>query len=128
MSEHICHPASFRLEAKYQGICVECGAGGPFHAHHVVDKQTLRKYGFRGNGLYDTRNAMRLCRNLDGKNCHLQFENCRIKIRTTKLSDDNIEYAFEALGVYAYDYLRREYDDATCPDPRLELKLEELAA
>lgn len=113
---------SFRLEARYQLVCAACGGTGRFQAHHVVDKAELSKKGLRGNDLYDTRNAMRLCEDLDGPRCHMQFENRRITISTKKLTDDNIEYAFEELGAYAYDYLRQEYDD-TDPDPRLERAL-----
>jgi hypothetical protein len=120
----IANPESFRAEARWQRVCVECGAGGPFHAHHVVDKAVLRnRAGLKGNALYDTRNAMRLCGGLVGARCHLQFENRRLRIATGKLSDDNIAYAFEVLGAYAYDYLRQEYDDSE-EDPRIKLALE----
>lgn len=118
----IANPKSFREEAKWQRVCAKCGAGGAFHAHHVVDKAILRnRCGLRGNALYDTRNALRLCEGLDGKRCHLNFENRGVRLSTRRLTDDNIEYAFEVLGAYAYDYLRQEYDDVTDPDPRLEL-------
>lgn len=36
-----------------------------------------------------------------------------------ELTDENIEYAFYALGVRAADYLRRYYDDSV-PDIRIE--------
>lgn len=115
---------AFHLEAQWQIGCAACGAvGKPFHAHHVVDKQTLRRERhITGNAAYDTRNALRLCAGLDGPRCHMQFEHARITIPTTKLLDENIAYAFEVLGLWAADYLRREYDDTT-PDPRI-LRLE----
>jgi hypothetical protein len=122
----VANPSSFHAEARFQIACAACGAiGRPFHAHHVVDKQTLKWWGVPvGDELYDTRNAMRLCEDLDpSKRCHLQFENGRISIFLTALSDENIEYAFEVGQLRAYDYLHREYagDDA-----RVELKLAEL--
>ena len=120
----IANPASFRAEARYQRVCAKCGKAGGFHAHHVVDKAILRdRCKLSGDDLYDTRNALRLCEGLDGNRCHLQFENRRIAITTRMLTDDNIEYAFEVLGAYAYDYLRQEYRDHPTPDPRLELAL-----
>jgi hypothetical protein len=123
----VANPASFHAEARFQIACAACGAiGKPFHAHHVVDKQTLKWWGVPvGDELYDTRNAMRLCEDLDTKRCHLQFENGRISIFLTALSDENIEYAFEVGGLRAYDYLHREYAGE---DDRVELKLEELEA
>lgn len=114
----ICNPSSFRLEARAQRVCAVCQGTGQFHAHHVVDKAILRRYGRTGNALYDTRNALRLCEGLGTKRCHFQFENRRIVVTTKMLLDDNIVYAFEVLGIFAADYLRREYDDAD-PDPRL---------
>lgn len=122
----ICNPSSFRLEARSQRVCAICQGTGSFHAHHVVDKAKLRRYGKTGNALYDTRNALRLCEGLDTKRCHFQFENRRVTLTTKMLLDENIEYAAEVLGPYAVDYLRAEYDD-TDPDPRL-IELEHMAA
>jgi hypothetical protein len=119
----VANPASFREEARWQTVCAYCGKTGPFQAHHVVDKAILRdRCQLSGNALYDTRNALRLCEGLDTARCHFQFENRRIRIRTTMLTDDNIAYAFEVLGPYAYDYLRQEYAYVP-PDPRIELAL-----
>ena len=118
---------AFRLEAQWQVACGACGAvGKPFHAHHVVDRQILRRErGIVGNAAYDTRNALRLCAGLDTERCHMRFENggvAAVTIPTSNLLDENIAYAFEVLGLWAADYLRREYDD-TARDPRI-LKLE----
>lgn len=113
---------AFRDEARWQRVCAnpDCASSGYFHAHHVVDKRLLEdRCHLKGKQLYDTRNALRLCEGLDGNRCHMQFENRRLAIRTRWLTDDNIVYAFEKLGPYAYDYLRAEYDDVTDPDPRL---------
>jgi hypothetical protein len=90
----------------------------------VVDKATLKtRCHLTGDALYDPRNALRLCEGLDTNRCHMQFENRRVEITTAMLTDDNIEYAFEVLGIYAYDYLRREYDNAAC-DPRIQREFE----
>lgn len=118
---------AFRDEARWQQVCANpaCRSMGSFHAHHVVDKQVLKnRCGLKGNALYDTRNALRLCEDLDGMRCHFQFENRRLAIRTRWLTDDNIKYALEVLEEYAYDYLRAEYDDVADPDPRIAALLE----
>ena len=125
----ICNPGAFRDEARWQRVCAnrDCGSSGHFHAHHVVDKAILRnRCHLDGNELYDTRNALRLCEGLDGNRCHMQFENRRVAIRTRWLTDANIEYAFEKLGLYAADYLRAEYDDQSDPDPRIKAREEAL--
>jgi hypothetical protein len=116
------NPESFRLEGRSQIVCAVCRRPGkPFHTHHVVDMAILKnRCGLRGNALYDTRNALRLCQALGDPDCrcHFQHENYRRLVKTTELLDDNIEYAAEVLGEYAPDYLRREYDDSD-PDPRI---------
>lgn len=105
-------------------VCARCGKPGPFHAHHVVDKQTLKNWGVPEADRYDTRNAMRLCEGLDTAKCHMRFEKKVVgfEIALTKLSDDHIEHAFEKGGTRAYNFLKREY---TGEDPRVERKLEE---
>jgi len=106
---------SFRAEARYQGLCAVLGTGGDFLAHHVVYEQVLKnRLRLRGNALYDTRNALRL-----SKKAHDNHHHAHRKVRTVELLDQNIEYAFVALGAYAGDYLRRYYDDVTQPDPRI---------
>lgn len=118
------NPASFHDEARWQRVCANCGATGSFHAHHVIDKQTLRRKlgcGKRDPRLYDTRNSLRLCEGLNGPRCHMNSEwggVSRVKVPTSRLRDANIEYAFEILGAYAADYLRHEYDDEA-GDPRI---------
>lgn len=117
-------PRSFWLEARSQLVCAYCGKPRPFHAHHAVDRNTLKLYGRTGVALFDTRNALRLCDDLlagiEGR-CHLQFENRRIAVSTLMLKDCNIDYAYEVMGQAAYDYLRREY--AVADDPRVGLQL-----
>jgi hypothetical protein len=95
---------SFYLEARSQVVCANCQTGARFHAHHVLDKQTLRK---RGEPLYDTRNALRLC-----TRCHMQFEWAgpgKVAIPVAKLLDINICYLWEVLGVASQNYLTRRY-------------------
>lgn len=125
----ICNPSSFHAEARYQRVCAACGKARPFHAHHVIYEQELRRaLGLpkRDPGLYDTRGALRLCALMDS-NCHMRHHHGIAVVKTTKLTDDNVAYAFEVLGLYGADYLRSKYDD-TLRDPRI-LKLElELAA
>lgn len=116
----ISNPSSFWHEARFQRVCAVCHGVGPFNAHHVVDKAELRKLGFPRSQWYDTRNALRLCEGIMTRRCHFQHENVRRLVKTSELLDQNIDYAFEALGAYAYDYLLREYDD-TEPDARIKL-------
>lgn len=114
LGDPICNPESFRLEAKSQRVCAVTGQPGNFLAHHVVYEQDLkRRLGLSGNQLYDTRNARRI-----SKRAHDNHHAAHRRIKTTELTDDNIEYAIEKLGIYAYDYLRRKYDDSE-EDPRV---------
>lgn len=117
----VANPSSFWNEARFQTTCAACGKARPFQAHHIVDKAILRnRCGLDGDALYDTRNALRLCQELGNPNvrCHFQHENSRRKVRTIELTDAGIVYAFEMLGLFGADYLRREYDD-TEPDGRI---------
>ena len=84
-------------------------------------KQVLEKYGKMGNEVHDTRNALRVCTELDN-NCHMRHHHAVRKILTVELVDENIEYAFEVMGLYAADWLRQYYDDSV-QDRRI-LKLE----
>lgn len=119
-AEHaISNPSSFWHEAQSQRCCAVCHSIAPWHAHHVVDKQVLKRQGLQRNELYDTRNALRLCQMVGVSNrCHFQHENRRRLVKTSELLDQNIEYAFEVLGSYAPYYLRDEYDDSA-GDPRI---------
>lgn len=120
-SRPVRNPLSFRQEARWQRVCAVCKQAREFHAHHVVDMQTLRNQcGIVGNAAYDTRNALRLCQALGDPEvrCHFQHEHSMRNVKTKELRDENVEYAFEVLGAYAYDFLRREYDDSE-PDERL---------
>lgn len=107
---------SFVAEAQYQGHCMGCESLAVWQPHHVVYRQECRR---RGAPEWDPRNVLRVCI-VPITGCHYRHHDGTqgTPITTAKLTDDNIEFAFEVLGVYAVDYLRRHYDDSE-PDPRL---------
>lgn len=111
--------AAFRDEARFQRVCAETGASGPWHAHHVVEKKHCRENGWP---LYDPRNALRLA-----YDTHMTGQTAAMRrVKTTNLLDCNIAFAVECMGSgRATDYLRRYYDDSD-PDPRL-IELERMA-
>lgn len=111
VSTSISNAASFRAEARWQRVCAICGAGGAFQAHHVVPKHVLRRLGLP---LYDPRNALRLC-----TQCHMLFEwggPGKVPIPVLRLTDQNICYVWETLGV-AVVRLERKYGNFN-HDPR----------
>lgn len=121
MPPSVANPQSFHAEARWQGVCAWCGKGGPYHAHHVVDQQTLKGLGISGNALYDPRNALRLC----ARTCHFQFEwggVAKIELPLTHLPDAAIAYAAEVFvdPGKAYNYLTRRYVGS---DPRVDALL-----
>lgn len=80
--------------------CRGCLTKKAAHAHHVVYEQELNH---RGLPPYDRRNRMALC-----VDCHFgQHRNKPLPV--SLLSDENMDYAFEVLGAFAYDYLKRRY-------------------
>lgn len=99
----------FAGAAMKQRCCAVCGQGGQFDAHHVVEKQYLKKNKLP---LWDERNALRLC-----TRCHHQHTVRSKKVPLGALTQENIDYAVLLLGDYASDYLTRRYDGQ---DPRLE--------
>lgn len=101
----------FREAAMAQRVCRGCGRTDRWAAHHVVYAQEVRR---RGGNEWDGRNAMRLCDRCHGKHHGPQ------RIALGRLSEANLDFAFELLGPFAYDYLRRRY---TGDDPRLEDRL-----
>lgn len=119
----ISNKQSFHNEARSQHKCAVCGEEkAPWQAHHVVAKSLLKR---EGKPQYDTRNALRVCRMGVGKNCHGRHEHSVRKIRTSELTQDNIDYAFYLLGAYAFDYLSAHYD---VDDERLDEGLAEALA
>lgn len=113
---------AFHDAAKFQRVCAMCDKPLPFHAHHVIYEQDARNaLGVRKHhqSLYDPRNSLRLCDRY-GNDCHMRHHNanCPEEVKTIKLKDENVAYAFEILGLYGADYLRRKYDD-TEQDPRI---------
>lgn len=108
----ISDPHSFWLQARSQGVCTICRRGGDFSAHHVVFRRWLKK---NHKPLHDPRNARRLC-----PSCNLNFEARSIEFPLERLLDVNIDYAFEVMDAYAYDWLRQNYSG---DDPRLDVML-----
>lgn len=103
---------NFWLAAAGQRVCAKCGkAKGYWDAHHVVEKQALKKLGME-HLVWDPRNARRLC-----EDCHGGQTSKLRKVRLKDLTDDNIAFAFEALGDFAFDYLQRNYRGE---DPRVQ--------
>lgn len=104
--------AAFRLAAARQGRCAVCRLDRErWDAHHVLYMQELRR---RAIFPWSPDNALRLCRA-----CHGAHHNRSRTVCVTELPDEAITYVVEQLGPYGVDWLRRYYDDATDPDPRL---------
>lgn len=92
--------------ARQQLLCAQCDrATRNWDAHHVIEKQELRRRGFDE---WDPRNALRLCSG--PLSCHAQHTGAAKRVDLKNLTDENLDYAFWALGAYAYDYLHRRYD------------------
>lgn len=86
--------------------------------HHVVYRNKLRRERLPE---WDPDNGLPLCRD-----CHDAHHYAPGKaLPLTCLRDENIAFAFAALGAYAYDYLRRRHAGR---DPRLESHLAAAAA
>lgn len=107
----------FREAAQAQKCCQVSNSGGPWDPHHVIEKQEIRK---RGGDIWDTRNALRI-----SERVHSQHTLAVKRIPIKKLRDENIEFAFELMGLAAYVYLRRMYDGF---DERVELAVAEYGA
>lgn len=94
----------FRQAARAQRVCQNPACTTPtaaWSAHHVVYEQDLRRLGLP---IYDTRNAMRLCRD-----CHGQHHSRAAPIPVAVLTTNHIEYAREVFGDAYVDYLHRRY-------------------
>lgn len=105
---------SFWREARGQRCCRMCeDPKKKWQAHHIVYEQHLRDV---GAPIWDNRNSMRLC-----DDCHRRHHNRSQVVPLSKLSNRNVEYAFEALGLRAYDYLGQKYEVGE--DQRLEQEL-----
>lgn len=93
--------------------CRKCLTKRAAHSHHVVYEAELRN---RGLPKYDKANLMALC-----VDCHFaHHKGLAGKIPLGLLTDENLDYAFNALGAYAYDWLRRRYAGS---DSRLDERL-----
>lgn len=109
---------AFLEAARGQCVCAACGATDSFDAHHVLYRQHLRDIGFDE---WDARNALRLCDRYSRRRCHPRHHARGTVVRLAVLTDENIDYAFEVLGPYAADYLRRHYDG---DDERVQRRLD----
>jgi hypothetical protein len=99
----------FLLAAQAQRVCRRCRSKWPWHGHHVVYEQEVRRL---GGDVNDKRNVLRLC-----PECHGNHHGRSRPVLLTCLTDANYEFAFELMGSRADDYLRSKYDGE---DPRLE--------
>lgn len=98
--------------------CHKCKTKKSAHRHHVIYEQELDR---RGLPKHDRRNLMGLCPGCHWNHHHGPYAN---KIPLGLLTDENLQYAFESLGAFAYDYLKRRYAG---DDGRLDEMLEEAA-
>jgi 5-methylcytosine-specific restriction endonuclease McrA len=111
----------FRQAASGQGACQNCGrVHGFWEPHHVVYRDHLHQ---RRLPEWEPRDALRLCTACHGHH----HDGTSWRLATAKLRDENLSFAFDALGLYAADYLRRYYDDSTA-DPRITEHEHRLAA
>lgn len=123
--------ANFKASASYQRYCQHPDCEKPstwkWQAHHVVQLKHIKEYSEDAQILYDPRNALRLCNDLSGSNCHGNHHNGGDKrVPLSALRDENYEFAVELLGTgRAYEYLRRLYRGE---DPRLNALLQEWEA
>lgn len=83
--------------------CRKCLTKRAAHGHHVVYEAELES---RGLPKYDKRNMMALCADCHFNHHHGPYTNM---IPLALLSDENVAYAYEVLGSYAFDYLREKY-------------------
>ena len=95
-------------------VCEACRLRTAVDPHHVILEQELVRRGLDPDA--DLRCGMALCR--DCHDAHHAGGAGQIPIR--RLRDETLDFAFEVLGPYAYDYLRRRYGG---DDPRLESRL-----
>lgn len=99
--------AAFRQLA-YQRPCAICGTWHALEVHHLIPKRLLKTEG-HANRLWDTANAMVLCRL-----CHARHENAFARIPAGRIPHEGWQFAQE-LGLDWY--LERIYgaeDEAAC--------------
>lgn len=91
------------------------------HDHHVVYKQHVKK---AGGDVNDPRNALGICTQMRpgtphrDTRCHPRHHSGVRRLPTACLRNENIEFAFELLGLAAESYFERYYDNSV-PDPRI---------
>jgi hypothetical protein len=108
-AEEVIAHQEFVMAAREQRVCAVTGKSGPFDPHHVVEQQWLKREGLPVD---DRRNALRL-----SPDVHANHTTGVKQVPQRCLTDENIEYVFEVMGVRAKDYLDRKYDGT---DPRVE--------
>jgi hypothetical protein len=83
------------------------------HDHHVVPKAIVEQF---NGSIDDPRNQYSQC-----FKCHFNHHySASKKIRVKDLKMGNLEFAFETLGDYAWDWFQRVYDDSG-HDDRLDI-------
>jgi hypothetical protein len=95
---------------------VSVGGPGRWEAHHVVEKEYLKRM-FPQVDRWDPRNALRV-----ELRTHERHTNAVARIPARCLTDLNLEFAVETLGRGAPLYVRRHYDGY---DASIELALAE---
>ena len=102
----------FYEAARRQRVCAVTHRAGRWQPHHVIEKQEVKR---RGGDIWDPRNALRL-----ETPVHERHTNAVERVLLSRLTDANLEYAFELMGRAAYVYLTARYSGY---DPRVELRL-----
>lgn len=111
-------PHSFAVEAQAMLVCAVCHTARPWQAHHVVQKQRLRR---ERAPLYSPDIALRVCAGR-ADCCHERHTTHQAVIPLGALRDQNIAFAARWLGPGpAYEYLTRYYSGT---DPRVDALLE----
>lgn len=100
--------SAFWWAARNQRVCAVTRTGGPWQAHHVIERQWLRQ---RGLDEWDPRNALRVLTPV-----HTRHTDAVKRIPLRCLTDENLDYAFELMGLAAHLYLHRHYSGE---DPRV---------
>lgn len=95
------HSTRFWEAARDQRVCAVTHTAGPWDAHHVIEKQELRR---RGVDVWDPRNALRVI-----KPVHERHTLAVKRIPLRCLTDENLRFAFEVMGLAAHPYLHRLY-------------------
>jgi len=102
----------FQAAAKAQKVCARCGQAGSFDPHHVVERKWLKANGFSVVEQFDPDNALRVCDRFTENDCHGKHTRGvrrKDRLHLRNLRQENLEFAFTAMGAAASNYLRRRY-------------------